>query len=239
MIAETEVFLKLLSFMLSEREPMTGFDNINFAALIFKIYTGDYSKEGYSRGFIDRKRGKPKQGWGVFKEIHPVNFVWKFNESVQSYNSSYKAGYLDRQRVENEVYRDQPPPSAKPTGFSHEKSPVNVTSNTLSKQQSSLGANQMSIGQDSYQNQLRLIRHARNNLQTFRRQLYDLSQRYQQQIRAAESAGYMQDMIEPLRKRYSQFAVKIDQLDNMISKHDNLIKDHEDKIVRLMNEASD
>jgi len=196
-----------------------------FTRVLFKIYTGDYSEEGYSKGFSDRSNGRPQQGWGVFR-INPVNFLWKFGESADSFNRNYRDGYLDRQRVENEVYKESASPA------------VSALPNKVANSDTKLEGKIMGVGQDSYQNQLRLIRHARNELQTFRRHLRQLVENYQQQIRAAESSGYMQNMIEPLRSRCSKFNQKVDELDRLISQHDNVIEEHENKVVHLMNNAN-
>jgi len=199
--------------------------NSKITEVFFKVYTGDYSEEGYNKGFADRGNGRPQQGWGVFK-INPLNFFWKFGESADSFNRHYRHGYLDRQRVENEVYKEST------------SSAVSSLADKVENSGVKLEGKSMGVGQDSYQNQLRLIRHARNELQTFRRHLRQLVENYQQQIRAAESSGYMQNMIEPLRSRCSKFDQKVYELDRLISQHDNLIEDHENRIVHLMNNAN-
>lgn len=185
-----------------------------FKYKIFKIYTGDYAEEGYDQGFKDKVRRKPRQGWGVFKSLHPVNYFWKFPNAIDSYNQNYKKGYLDQQRVENEVYR--------------KKETTNQN-----------GGVTMSIGYDSYQNQLRLMENGRDNLQSLRRQLKAISEKYLAQINAAEAGGYMSDMIEPLRKKYSYFEQLIVALSRLIERHDAIISEHQNRIRHLMNQAGE
>jgi len=71
---------------------------------IFKIYTGDYSKEGYDGGIDDAKKAKPKNKLKFFKAVNPINCVWNFNNAYDSFVQNYDKGYLDGQRVVNEVY---------------------------------------------------------------------------------------------------------------------------------------
>ncbi len=70
----------------------------------FKIYTGDYSKDGYDSGINDSKNEKPKSGFKVLKAVHPVNYAWKFKNSYDSYSKNYKKGYLDGLRVNHDIY---------------------------------------------------------------------------------------------------------------------------------------
>lgn len=189
--------------------------NSGFKYKIFKIYTGDYAEEGYDKGFNDRKLNKPRQGWGVFKSLHPVNYVWKFSNAIDAYNQNYKKGYLDQQRVENEVYREKETPNQNGEEV------------------------KMSVGHDSYQNQLRLIENVRENLQSLRRQLKAISEKYLTQINAAEAGGYMSDMIEPLRKKYAHFEQLIVVLERIIQRHDETIYEHQNRIRNLMNQAGE
>lgn len=71
---------------------------------MFKIYTGDYSKEGYDGGIDDAKKAKTKNKFKFFKAVNPINYVWNFNNAFDSFMQNYDKGYLDGQRVVNEVY---------------------------------------------------------------------------------------------------------------------------------------
>ena len=68
-----------------------------------KIYTADYSKEGYDDGIKAGKEGSPKEHSGALK-LHPANFVWRYNGAHDSYCQSYNKGYLDGQRVDHNIY---------------------------------------------------------------------------------------------------------------------------------------
>ncbi len=69
-----------------------------------KIYFGDYSKEGYDDGFQDSDNNRPKNKFKFFKAVHPLNYIWNFNNSYDSYMRNYDKGYLDNQRVKHNVY---------------------------------------------------------------------------------------------------------------------------------------
>lgn len=70
----------------------------------FKIYSGDYSKDGYDSGIDDAKEHKPKNKFKFFKAVNPINYVWAFNNSYESFMGNYDKGYLDGQRVNHQVY---------------------------------------------------------------------------------------------------------------------------------------
>lgn len=73
-------------------------------ANFWKIYSGDYSKEGYDSGIDDAKNKRAKNKFKFFKAVNPINYVWNFNNAYDSFMQNYNEGYLDGQRVVNEVY---------------------------------------------------------------------------------------------------------------------------------------
>ncbi len=70
----------------------------------FKVYSGDYSKDGYNQGITDSKEKSPKNKFKFFQAVNPINYVWNFSNAYESFMQNYDKGYLDGQRVENEVY---------------------------------------------------------------------------------------------------------------------------------------
>lgn len=70
----------------------------------FKVYSGDYSKDGYDSGIDDAKEHKPKNKFKFFKAVNPINYVWAFNNSYESFMGNYDKGYLDGQRVDHQIY---------------------------------------------------------------------------------------------------------------------------------------
>ncbi|MDQ7084953.1 MAG: hypothetical protein Q9M36_08465 [Sulfurovum sp.] len=73
-------------------------------ANVFKIYSGDYSKDGYDSGIDDAKEHKPKNKFKFFKAVNPINYVWAFDNAYQSFMGNYDKGYIDGQRVNHQVY---------------------------------------------------------------------------------------------------------------------------------------
>lgn len=70
----------------------------------FKIYSGDYSKDGYDQGIEDIKEKRAKNKFKFFKAVNPINYVWAFNNAYESFMKNYDRGYLDGQRVEHNIY---------------------------------------------------------------------------------------------------------------------------------------
>jgi len=70
----------------------------------YKIYSGDYSKDGYDQGIEDSKQHISKNKFKFFKAVNPINYIWNFNNAYNSFAQNYDRGYLDGQRVNHNVY---------------------------------------------------------------------------------------------------------------------------------------
>lgn len=73
----------------------------------FKIYSGDYTKEGYDKGIDTAKKHLPKNKFTFFKAVHPINYIWNFDQAFDSYMQSYNSGYGDGLRINHQVYNPQ------------------------------------------------------------------------------------------------------------------------------------
>ena len=72
---------------------------------VFKIWSGNYQKEGYDSGIEDNKNNKPNlAGIKFFKATNPINWFWNFNRAYDTFVKGYKDGYLDGDRVSNQIY---------------------------------------------------------------------------------------------------------------------------------------
>jgi len=71
-----------------------------------KVYLGDYSEEGYNDNFIDGKEGRPRNKFKFFKAVHPINLVWNFNNSWETYQRSGDRAYIDGERVRHQMFDD-------------------------------------------------------------------------------------------------------------------------------------
>ena len=161
---------------------------------IFKIYSGDYSQEGYDQGINDSKGNKPKNKFKFFKVVHPINYIWAFNNAFDSFNKNYDKGYLDGQRVEHNIYSS----SNQNRGVEMQK--------------------------DSYENHILMLETFKQNLQELKRHLELLREQYKKQIDVMENAGFVQNIIEPLRNKYQIFSAKIDEIDRQLAQHDQKIE---------------
>lgn len=173
-----------------------------------KIYLGDYSKEGYDNGIDDAKHHRPKNKFKFFKAIHPINYVWNFNNAYDSFTQNYNEGYLDGQRVVNEVYN----------------------SNTHKGEH-------MAQSEENYERHLQMLDKLKENLTTLTEYLDDITTKYQQQINAMASAGFTQNIIDGLEKRHIVFDSKIKKLQDMIQNHKREIELHEEALENLINTA--
>ena len=162
-------------------------------ANIYKIYSGDYSKEGYNQGIDDRKENRPKNKFKFFKAVNPINYVWAFNNAFDSFNKNYDKGYLDGQRVEHKIYD--------------------------TKQVK--GAN---MQKDNYENHIRMLKDFKQNLLALKRHIQMIREKYKKQIDAMESAGFVEDIISPLRNKHQVFSSKVDEVDRQLAQHDQKIE---------------
>ncbi|CAM5196335.1 hypothetical protein [Alishewanella longhuensis] len=168
-----------------------------------KIYTGDYSKEGYDAGMIDRKSGHPKNKLKVLKTLHPVNYVWQFDNAFVSFSQNYDAGYLDAQRVDNEVFNDT----------------------------RSTGKGTMTI--DSYERHIGALEDFRRNLLALKRHTTNIKEQYAKQLLAMENAGFVQNITQPLQNKYQLFSNKLDQIDVLIDEHNRKITTQKEALEQL------
>lgn len=161
---------------------------------IYKVYSGDYSKDGYDQGIEDRKEKRPKNKFKFFKAVNPINYVWAFNNSYDSFMKNYDKGYLDGQRVEHNIY---------------------------SSSNQTKGA---SMQKDSYANHISMLENFKESLQGLKREIKLVKEQYKKQINAMESAGFMEETVAPLRNKYQTFSSKIDKIDKQLAQHDQKIE---------------
>ncbi len=169
----------------------------------FKLYSGDYSQEGYEFGMKASKNRHAKNMFTFVKAVNPINYAWKFNDAFDSFTKNYDIGYLDGQRFNHQVYRE-----------------TQITGNTMASA-------------DNYINHLRMLDEVKLGLGSLRRYLREIEQKYKQQIDSAEAAGFMQDYTDKLKQKHQRFLVKIETVTVMIEKHDAQIEQHKEFIQRL------
>jgi len=81
-----------------------------------------------------------------------------------------------------------------------------------------------SMQKDNYENHLRMLKDFKQNLQVLKRHIEIIREKYKKQIDAMESAGFVEDIINPLRNKYQVFSSKIDEVDRQLAQHDQKIE---------------
>lgn len=173
---------------------------------ISKIYFGDYSSDGYNKGIEDSIGNIPKNKFKFFKAVHPLNYIWNFNNAYESFMKNYDDGYLDGQRVKNEVY---------------------------STNQSKTNFNQGATMQDSYENHMRMLEVFESNLERLKDHSNSSKEQYAKQLMAMEGAGFVQNITNPLQQKYQEFSNKIRNLHSMIDEHKRKINIQKDALQEL------
>ena len=181
---------------------------------LFKIYTADYSKDGYDHGINDSKNHLTKNKFKFFKVLHPINYIWNFNYAFDTFYKNYNKGYLDGQRVNHEIYSTNR---------------VNKTTNNIK------GANM--AGVDRYENHLNMVSEVKREILTLKRYLAEIDVKYKHQIDIAEATGFMTNYTDPLKDKYKTFSQKITDLTNMIERHERELEGQESRLERKINEA--
>ncbi len=90
---------------------------------------------------------------------------------------------------------------------------------------------------DTYEHHLRLLQEAKQTLATLKRYVIEMEHNYKNQINASASAGFVQNYTEQLKLRHQHFAVKIEQLTQLIERHTRQIALDEEKIQHLIQMA--
>ena len=171
---------------------------------LFKIYTADYSEEGYAQGLQDAKQHQPNSKFQVLKIISPLNYLWRFEHAYDSFTEYYNHGYLDGQRVNNTIYQPSTPTQ---------------------------GSTMAVV--DNYDNHLRMLEEAKTVLASLKRYLFEIEAKYKRQIEAAEGAGFVQNYTDPLKEKQQRFAAKVEHLTAMIEQHTSRIDQQEQVIHSL------
>ncbi len=170
-----------------------------------KLYLGDYSKDGYDSGINDAKNKRVKNKFKFFKVAHPINYIWNFNNSYDSFMKNYNEGYLDGQRVNHNIYS------------SNQQKGVN-----------------MGFDNDSYENHLRMLGEARVNLKNLKRYMQERRDEYKAQINKAKSAGFVTNYVDQLKTKYNKLEQEIDVVLSMLDRHDSYLDKQENNIRRLI-----
>ena len=93
------------------------------------------------------------------------------------------------------------------------------------------------ITTDSYRNHLMMLEEIKRVIQSLKSNLYTMEQRYKQQIDASEAAGFMQAYTSQLRIMQQQFQTKIENLLQIIEKHEAQLEQQKEVIQQFRDSA--
>ena len=176
----------------------------------YKIYTADYTSEGYEHGVEDAKKHRPNSKFRFFKAVHPINCIFNLNNALDSYSRGYNQGYIDEHRVIHNIYNDT----------NHIKG--------VSMQRT-----------DSYENHLQMVTEVKRSIASLKRYLTDIDAKYKHQIDRAESTGFMTNYTNTLKNKYQIFSQKINNLVNMIESHESRLGEQESRLQNSISVARD
>lgn len=172
---------------------------------LLKIYTGDYSHEGYTYAQEDSLNKKVQNKFRFFKALHPINYIWKFNNSFDSFMKHYDDGYLSTQNSAHQTYTTR--------------------QHTLEQ-----GTH---MGTDNYENHIRMLESFKHNLHALKQQTITTKEHYAKQLLSMESAGFVENITHPLQQKYQLFASKIDALNSLIDEHNRKIEVQKESLQQL------
>jgi len=202
--------------------------------IIRKIIEADYCREGYADGFAVGERGGPRIPPKIprFMKIH---YFIGTSHAIKTYYECWKKGYEDGLKkyhglFEPKIKNERPMASIESASSASDQK-------ILMRPQKKYDVSIMSSS-DSYQNQLRILANARNRLLSLRAYLESKRASYNQFIERASGAGFMDEYISSLRRKYSVFSQKVDNLLKITNRHLDLIDQMEDEITRLRTEAA-
>lgn len=169
-----------------------------------KIYTGDYSQKGYDAGIDDRKANHPKNKLKILKILHPVNYLWRFDNAFESFSQNYDTGYADAQKVTHGIFND-----------------TRLTGKTT-------------MATDNYENHIRALENFRNSLLMLKHYTIIARDNYAKQIMAMETAGFVKNITQPLMDKYLLFSHKIDAINQLLDAHDHQLLTQKEALEQLI-----
>jgi len=83
-------------------------------------------------------------------------------------------------------------------------------------------------------NLLNNLKQELNNLQLY---LNDMVEQYKSQIQKLESSGFAKNFSEPMQNKFANFEARINDLQNLIIKHKQIIQEQEYKLQSIIQSA--
>jgi hypothetical protein len=179
---------------------------MSFKDKMYKIWSGDYSNEGFEHGLKDGKDGKPKNKLKFFSASNPINWFWAFNNAINSFSKYYDIGYTEGEKVRHQVYSG------------------------IGEKDLKGGNKNMAYTVKDYDDAIRNLNMLKSRLGSAQGELYRVKGLYDKGLQEAQAKGWMKDYIKTMLEKQQIFN---DQVDNMI-KIIELVKNKIDQDIKLL-----
>ena len=77
---------------------------------------------------------------------------------------------------------------------------------------------------DNLENHVRMLKDFKQDLLSLQREMKIIRDKYKKQIDMMENAGFVTNIIEPLRNKYQTFSLKIEEIDRQLKRYDQKIE---------------
>lgn len=183
-----------------------------------RIYTGDYSAEGFHDGVLDGKNSRPKKaGFKYLRSVNFINHFWQRVHAYQTYVDSYHKGYDDGQRIREGVFKNLNNQSYDGIHLVSESSSSPSISNSsffYSKEVNHMDMNY-------YEQHISAIQNAIDELKFIIGMFHQSLELYSRQVSNAEKEGLLRDYVDQLEKNYSNL---YNQKEKLVGYLERLIK---------------
>jgi hypothetical protein len=178
---------------------------MSFKDKIYKIWSGDYSNEGFEYGLKDGKEGKPKNKLKFFSASNPINWFWAFNNAFNSFSKYYEIGYTEGEKVRHQVYSGIGEKNLK-------------------------GGKIMSYAVKDYDDAISNLRNLKAKLLSAQGELSRVKEIYNNSLQEAQEKGWMETYIKTMLKKQEVFNEKV----NIMIKTIELIKNKIDQDIKQL-----
>ncbi len=89
------------------------------------------------------------------------------------------------------------------------------------------------MAQDSYEHQISMLNEFKDTLFSLRTSIEERKNDYKRQIEASKNAGFVSNYTNVLEQKFLQFSIKLDNIKNLIERHNNYIDIHIKELEQL------
>jgi len=89
----------------------------------------------------------------------------------------------------------------------------------------------------NFEYHLNLLNNLKQELNDLQSYLNDIVEQYKSQIQKLESSGFAKNFSEPMYNKFANFEARINDLQNLIIKHKQIIQEQENKLLNIIQSA--